>query len=74
LRRFQSREIATIAGLANLDGVDSQLRSHVTIGFNTGLTVANLNGLIAVLRSAVGQRQADTLGTILDTVVNRRQD
>jgi 4-carboxymuconolactone decarboxylase len=70
---FQSREIATIAALATLDGVDSQLTSHVTIGFNTGLTAADLKGLVAVLRSEVGHKQADNLDDILNSVHKSRQ-
>jgi hypothetical protein len=35
---FQSREIATIAALANIEGVNAQLEAHFNIGFNTGLT------------------------------------
>src|SRR6185503_8475029 len=31
---WQSREIATVAALANLDGVESQLQSHLGIALN----------------------------------------
>jgi len=61
---FQSREIATIAALANLDGVNSQLESHFTI--DTGLTEANMKGLIAVLHTRVGQQEADNANDILN--------
>ena len=71
---FQSREIATIAALATLDGVNSQLQAHVTIGFNTGLTEANMKGLVAVLRSEVGQKQADNASEVLNKVLSSRQD
>jgi quercetin dioxygenase-like cupin family protein len=67
---FQSRELATIAALANLDGVSPQLESHLTIGFNTGLTEAQMNGLIAVLRSEVGQKQADNASDVLNKVLS----
>jgi alkylhydroperoxidase/carboxymuconolactone decarboxylase family protein YurZ len=70
---FQSREIATIAALANLVGVNAQLESHFTIGFNTGLTEANMNGLVDVLRFAVGQPQADNAGDVLNKVMKSRQ-
>jgi 4-carboxymuconolactone decarboxylase len=69
---FPSREIATIAALATLDGVDSRLKAHVRIGLNTGLTATNLNGLVGVLRSEVGQTQADNAQTILEEVLNSR--
>jgi 4-carboxymuconolactone decarboxylase len=69
---FRSREIATIAALANLDGVTSQLGAHFNIGLNTGLTEANMRGLVELLRAQVGQAQADKAGTILDDVLSRR--
>lgn len=37
---WRSREVATIAALATLTGTESQLRSHFSIGLNTGLTEA----------------------------------
>jgi 4-carboxymuconolactone decarboxylase len=71
---FQSREIATIAALANLDGVSSQLEAHFTIGFNTGLTEVNMKGLVAVLRTEVGQKEADNASKVLNKVLSSRQD
>ncbi len=35
---WQTRELATIAMLASLDNVDSQLNAHINIGKNNGLT------------------------------------
>lgn len=46
---WQSREIATVAALASLDGLDSQLRSHFGIALNTGLTESHLRDLITNL-------------------------
>lgn len=34
---YQEREIATISALSSMQGVDSQLNSHIQIGKNTGL-------------------------------------
>lgn len=70
---FQSREIATIAALANLDGVNSQLESHFAIGFNIGLTEANMKGLVNVLRSEVGQKEADNASDVLHKVLSGRK-
>ena len=70
---FPSREIATIAALASLDGVNSQLEAHFTMGFNTGLTDANMTGLVAVLRSQAGQKQADNAASVLRKVQSTRQ-
>jgi quercetin dioxygenase-like cupin family protein len=71
---FQSREIATIAALANLAGVNAQLESHFTIGFNTGLTEDIMDGLVAVIRSEIGQQEADNAGAVLSKVRHSRRD
>jgi 4-carboxymuconolactone decarboxylase len=70
---WQSREIATVAALATLDGLESQLQSHFGIALNTGLTRQNLRGLIAVLRERVGESQADRAGTVLDKSLANQQ-
>jgi 4-carboxymuconolactone decarboxylase len=73
---FQSREIATISALANVEGVNPQLQAHITIGFNTGLTEAQLRSLISVLEVKVGKKEADNayeiLGKVLSTKVGRK--
>src|SRR3954471_7148272 len=66
---WRSREIATVAALATLDGVESQLRSHLGIALNTGLTETDLQALVMVLHTRVGQAVGDRAGDILDTVL-----
>lgn len=51
---WQSREIATVSMLAALEGVESQLQSHVKIALHTGLTAAQLDALTHVLTQHVG--------------------
>ena len=65
---FQSREIATISALANMQGVNPQLESHFRIGFNTGLTEAQMRSLISVLESRVGKKEADNANEVLSKV------
>ena len=69
---FQSREIATISALANLEGVNPQLQSHFNAGFNTGLTEAQMRSLISVLESRVGKKEADNANEILSKVLSSR--
>jgi quercetin dioxygenase-like cupin family protein len=71
---FSSREIATIAALASLERVDSQLASHFAIGFHTGLTEATMRGLIAVLRVHVGAAQAGNAEQVLEQVLADKKD
>jgi 4-carboxymuconolactone decarboxylase len=69
---FQSREIATISALANIEGVNPQLQAHFNIGFNTGLTEAQMRSLISVLEVKVGKKEADNAYEILGKVLSTR--
>jgi alkylhydroperoxidase/carboxymuconolactone decarboxylase family protein YurZ len=69
---LQSREIATISALANMEGVNPQLQSHFSIGFNVGLTEAQMKGLISVLEAKVGKKQAENAYEVLGKVLSNR--
>ncbi|MGE5803065.1 MAG: carboxymuconolactone decarboxylase family protein [Gemmatimonadota bacterium] len=69
---FQSREIATISALAALGDVNPQLQSHFNVGFNTGLTEAQLSSLVSVIASSVGKEAADNASAVLAQVVRTR--
>lgn len=56
---YQSREIATVSALASIDGVDAQLKAHIRIATNVGLTEAQLTALATVLNDTVGMREGD---------------
>jgi quercetin dioxygenase-like cupin family protein/alkylhydroperoxidase/carboxymuconolactone decarboxylase family protein YurZ len=53
---YQNREIATLSALATIAGVDSQLKAHVGIATNVGLTEAQLSALATVLNQRVGRQ------------------
>lgn len=69
---FQSRELATIAALANMNGTGDQLRFHLDAAMNTGVTEAQMKDFIAVLKSEVGERQAAAASAILTEVLRAR--
>jgi 4-carboxymuconolactone decarboxylase len=54
---WESRELATVAALAAMPGVESQLLSHVAISMNVGVTAAQLHEVAHVLAQA-GQANA----------------
>lgn len=54
---YQGREIATVSALASLDGVDSQLESHIAIASNVGLIQTQMMELAAVLSKTVGEKE-----------------
>ena len=69
---YQSREIATISALASMGGVNPQLQAHFNIGFNTGLTEAQMRSLISVIESRVGEKEADNANEVLGKVLSSR--
>jgi len=66
---YQSRELATIAALANIEGLNSQLQAHFNIGFNTGLTEDQMRSLITVLEKEVGKKEAKNADEVLEQVL-----
>ena len=66
---FQQREIATIAALSSMNGVNAQLQAHFNIGFNTGLSEAQMKRLTAVLADKVGKTEADNANQVLQQVL-----
>jgi len=71
---FQSREIATIAALAAMEGVNPQLQSHFNVGLNTGLTAPQMKSLVDVLGVKVGRSEAANAGEVLGRVLSSRPE
>ena len=69
---FQSREIATVAALANISGLNPQLQAHFNISLNVGLTEGQLKNLVEVLKSKVGPRVGDNAAGVLETALKNR--
>ncbi len=70
---FKSREIATLAALANMEGVIPQLKAHFGISMNVGLSKTQLKNLIAVIEAKVGTYQADRAAMVLTEVIGNGQ-
>ena len=64
---YQQRELVTIAALASIPGVDGQLQSHINMGKNTGVTVAQLEQLANLVERQVSITQANTVRQIIGT-------
>lgn len=60
---FRQRELVTIAALASMDGVENQLKAHLAMGKNTGITDAELKDLSAVIHQLISATQANTVLT-----------
>jgi alkylhydroperoxidase/carboxymuconolactone decarboxylase family protein YurZ/quinol monooxygenase YgiN len=62
---YQQRELVTISALAAMAGVESQLKSHVGMGKNTGITEVELVQVADLIEKYISRTQANTLRTII---------
>ncbi len=69
----KDRELATISALANMTGTEGQLRFHLGAAMNTGLSEAQMKDFISVLRTKVGDAEAESAQKILTEVLNNRK-
>lgn len=67
---YQSREIATISALASLGGAESQLRSHLNVGKNIGLSEQQLRAVAFILSAKIGWQVGNAATKILDDIFN----
>lgn len=58
---FQQRELVTIAALASIEGLEAQLKAHIGMGKNTGITNKDLTTAANLIEKTVGKNQADIL-------------
>lgn len=63
---FQQRELVTIASLATLTGVEGQLKAHIGMGKNTGITESQLEKVAEIIEKFVNRTQANTIRTLID--------
>lgn len=58
---FRQREFVTISALAAMPGVEPQLKAHLLMGKNTGITEAQLLELATIIEKTAGKTQANIL-------------
>ncbi len=68
---WKQREIATIASLASIPGVNSQLAAHYNISMNNNVTVDELDEFIAIIEKQCGEETANNAQTVLDSVLDK---
>ena len=68
---WRTRELATIAALAALGGVENQLRSHFGVGMYNGLTATQLQQLVSIIQSKVGAKEGNAANEVLQTVLKQ---
>ncbi|WP_294833435.1 carboxymuconolactone decarboxylase family protein [uncultured Gilliamella sp.] len=54
---YEDREIATLAALSTLAGADSQIKSHIQIAQNVGVSFTKLDAIANILKSKIGEME-----------------
>lgn len=62
---YRTRELVTVAALASMDGVNPQLQAHIGISRNVGVTNEELNGIVEVLKTKLGNEKANNMQQFL---------
>lgn len=69
----QTREAATVGALTNLGGASGQLRGHMQIALNQGITPEQMKDLLIFLSSKVGQPKGDAALAILEALTKPKK-
>ncbi|UOG73465.1 carboxymuconolactone decarboxylase family protein [Hymenobacter tibetensis] len=70
---FQERELATIAALVSLGGVEPMLQAHLGMGMNTGLTEAQLRQVLTLEEKSIGKKEADAGRAVLTKALEAKK-
>ncbi|MBY7946157.1 carboxymuconolactone decarboxylase family protein [Vibrio fluvialis] len=70
---WKQRELATIAALANIHGVNRQLAAHFNISMNNHISPAELKAFILVLKTYCGEAISVNARQVLDQVLASKQ-
>jgi alkylhydroperoxidase/carboxymuconolactone decarboxylase family protein YurZ len=62
---YQQRELATISALASMPRLEIQLKSHIQIGKNTGITENQFTDLATLIETHIGFTQANVVRRLL---------
>lgn len=62
---FRQRELATISALAAMEGTEPQLKSHIGMGKNTGITDAQLSDVSDLIEKYINRTQANAMRKLL---------
>lgn len=68
---YSDREIATIAALINLGGVEPMLQSHMRIALNIGINESKLSHLISIIENEIGWNEANSANKVLATITDK---
>jgi 4-carboxymuconolactone decarboxylase len=70
---YQERELVTVSVLSSIGGVEPMLSSHLGLCLNVGITAAQLQEFMAVIKTTVNLKDAATAETVLAEVLAKKK-
>lgn len=69
---FAERELVTVTVNASIGGVEPMLRSHMGLSINTGISPAQLKGLVDLVEVNVGKKEGEAAKKVLNEVLKSK--
>ena len=69
---YKAREIATLSALSSIEGVEPQLKAHVMLSFNAGLTETQAREVVAVLEAKTDKQKSRRAEEALQEVLQKK--
>lgn len=69
---YNEREMATVAVLAAIGGVEPMMKGHIGIALNVGVTPDELRHLFIIIEKQIGHREADAGRMVLNEVLQSK--
>jgi alkylhydroperoxidase/carboxymuconolactone decarboxylase family protein YurZ len=70
---YAERELVTISVISAIGGAEPMLRSHLAICLNVGLSPRQLTQFVGIIKSTLGEKEAEDAQIVLDEVIKNRQ-
>jgi quercetin dioxygenase-like cupin family protein/glutaredoxin len=70
---YLSRELAVVGALFNIRGTNAQLRSHITICLNLGVSDDQMRSLLAGMAMYLGKERSDNALGVLQLIIDSRK-
>ena len=68
---WKQRELATVAMLAAIPGVNAQLQGHLAIAMHNGVTIEELRSAASIIMTCLGKEYGDNMNRLIDLVDKR---
>lgn len=69
---YQQRELVTVSVIATIGNAEPMLRSHLAICLNVGLTPAQLQQFVSIIKSTIGEKEGNAAQGVLNEVLKNK--